>query len=116
MAKSLPLADGFFMPPEWAPHSACYMHWPHRPDTWRQGAKPARVAFTEVAKAISRFEPVVMGVRTDDIESAQQNLQGCPGISLLEMDSDDSWMRDMGPTFLVSKPSTGPKDKVSRKL
>ena len=95
------------MPPEWAPHSCCFMHWPHRLDNWRRGAALARLAFAETIRAISRFEPLILGVRGEDMESAQQHLHDCigssgsGGVELLEMDSDDSWMRDMGPTFLV---------------
>ena len=65
MAKTLdttPLADGFSMPAEFAPHAGCWMLWPERPDNWRLGALPAQQAFANVATAIARFEPVTVGV------------------------------------------------------
>ena len=43
-------------------HTRCWMLWPQRPDTWRNGGKPAQRAFVEAARLISRFEPVTMGV------------------------------------------------------
>ena len=64
MAKTLdstPLADGFSMPAEFAPHAGCWMLWPERPDNWRLGALPAQQAFANVAAAIARFEPVTVG-------------------------------------------------------
>ncbi|MDX1269369.1 MAG: agmatine deiminase family protein, partial [Oceanisphaera sp.] len=33
---------GFHMPAEWAPQQAVWMIWPHRPDNWREQAKPAQ--------------------------------------------------------------------------
>ena len=57
-----PKQDGFRMPGEFEPHEGCWIIWPERPDNWRLGAKPAQKVFVEVAKAISRFEPVTVCV------------------------------------------------------
>src|SRR5262249_22284312 len=59
---SNPAADGFAMPAEFAPHAGCWLLWPERPDNWREAARPAQLAFTQVAAAIARFEPVTVGV------------------------------------------------------
>jgi agmatine deiminase len=99
--KSTPLNDGFAMPAEFAPHAGCWMLWPERPDNWRQGAQPAQVAFTEVATAIARFEPVTMGVSPGHYEFARTQLP--PHIRVVEMSHDDSWMRDVGPSFVVDR-------------
>lgn len=50
-----------------SPHPASmgcrtWMLWPARPDTWKENAGPAQVAFAAVAKAIAQFEAVVVGV------------------------------------------------------
>lgn len=39
-----------------------WMLWPARPDTWKENAGPAQIAFAAVAKAIAQFEAVVVGV------------------------------------------------------
>jgi agmatine deiminase len=96
-----PAQDGFSMPAEFAPHAGCWMLWPERPDNWRQGAQPAQRAFAEVAAAIARFEPVTMGVSAAHFEFARQQLP--PQIRVVEMSHDDSWMRDVGPTFVTGK-------------
>ena len=101
-----PKEDGYRMPAEWEPHERCWMLWPYRPDNWRDGAAPARAAFAAVIAAIARFEPVTVCVRPEDRPSALQHLGGIRDVTLLDMDSDDSWMRDVGPTFLV--PATDP--------
>lgn len=104
MAKTLestPLADGFSMPAEFAPHAGCWLLWPERPDNWRAGAQPAQQAFAEVAAAIARFEPVSVGVSADYFEYARAHL--APNIRVVEMSHDDAWMRDVGPTFVTNK-------------
>ena len=95
---STPRADGFAMPAEWARQSRCWMMWPSRADTWRAGAAPARAAFAQVANAIAEFEPVVMGVAAAECERARKLLGSA--VELQVIDSNDAWMRDIGPTFV----------------
>lgn len=98
--NSHPKKDGFRMPGEFEPHQGCWMLWPERSDTWRLAAKPAQEAFAEVAAAISRFEPVSMGVSEQQYDNARQLLPD--RVRIVEMSSDDAWMRDVGPTFVVN--------------
>jgi agmatine deiminase len=97
--ESTPAADGFRMPAEFEPHSGCWMAWPERPDNWRLGAKPAQRAFTAVAEAIAASEPVTMGVSDRQFESCRSLLS--PAVRVLELSTDDAWLRDSGPTFVV---------------
>jgi agmatine deiminase len=96
---STPAADGFRMPAEFAPHRGCWMLWPRRPDNWREQAAPAQQAFAAVAKAIAQFEPVTVGVHPAAFEQARRALE--PRVRVLRLDSDDAWMRDVGPTCVV---------------
>jgi agmatine deiminase len=101
---STPAADGFRMPGEFEPHSGCWMLWPERPDNWREAARPAQLAFAEVAAAILRFEPVTMGVSTAQFAVARTLLP--EGVRVVELAHDDSWMRDVGPTCVVNSRGT----------
>lgn len=96
---STPAADGFRMPGEFEPHSGCWMIWPERPDNWRLGAKPAQRAYTAVAEAIAASEPVTMGVSDAQFEHCRAML--APTVRVVELSSDDAWIRDCGPTFLL---------------
>lgn len=98
MFNTTPRQDGFKMPGEFENHSRCWMLWPERTDNWRLEAIPAQNAFADVAKAISEFEPVSMGVSKTQFETAAKLLPS--GVDLVEMASDDAWMRDVGPTFV----------------
>lgn len=98
--ESTPKADGYRMPGEFEPHKGCWMIWPERTDNWRNGAKPAQQAFIKVAEAIAEFEDVTMCVSDRQYMAAKEVLS--PKIRLVEMSNDDSWMRDVGPTFVVN--------------
>ncbi|HTQ12650.1 MAG TPA: agmatine deiminase family protein [Rhizomicrobium sp.] len=96
-----PARDGFSMPAEWAQHVRTWMCWPCRVEAWGgpDGLLRARQAFARVARAISTFEPVVMCARHEDAAEARL---ACGGkAEIFEVALDDSWARDMGPTFVA---------------
>lgn len=97
---STPKKDGFRMPGEFEKHDGCWMIWPERPDNWRLGGKPAQKVFTEVATAISAFEPVTMVVSNAQYDNARTMLP--EQVRVIEMSNDDSWMRDCGATFVIN--------------
>ena len=87
------------MPGEYEPHSRCWMAWPSRPDNWRVDAGPARDAFAAVATAIAATESVTVAANPGDGAGARAALG--LGMEVVEIPSDDAWMRDIGPTFVV---------------
>jgi len=95
---TIPKQDGFWMPGEYEPHEKCWMLWPQREDNWRLKAEPAQKAFSKVAQAISQFEPVIIGVSKSQLETARNILPS--DVEIIEIESDDAWMRDVGPTFV----------------
>lgn len=96
---STPAADGFRMPAEFEFHSGCWIAWPERPDNWRLGGEPAQRAFAAVAEAIVAAEPVTMGVSDAQFERCRSLLS--PAVRVVELSSDDAWLRDTGPTFVI---------------
>ena len=96
-----PAADGFRMPGEFEPHSGCWLLWPERPSNWRLGAKPAQAAFAAVATAIATSEPVTVAASRQQYLQARAMLPHA--IRVVEISSDDAWMRDVGPTFVVNR-------------
>src|ERR1700690_977369 len=97
-----PARDGFAMPAEWSPHVRTWMCWPCRIETWGgpDGLLRAKQAVARVARAISSFEPVVIAVRASDAAEAKLATSG--KTELFEVSLDDSWARDIGPTFLTA--------------
>ena len=100
--ESTPKADGFHMPGEHEPQERIWMLWPHRTDNWQYGAKPAQQVFADVARAIAHFEPVTIGVKPVDYAAAHCLFKNDQLIDIVEMESDDAWIRDCGPAFVVN--------------
>jgi agmatine deiminase len=100
------MALDFSMPAEWMPHARTWMAWPCRRGAWDgpQGLARAKSAYAAVARAIAHFEPVVMATRPEDADEARE----ATGCEVFEVALDDSWARDIGPTFV-----TGPSGRAA---
>jgi agmatine deiminase len=98
---STPAADGFRMPGEYERHAGCWMAWPERTDIWRLGARPAQAAFAAVAEVIQLSEPVTVAVSDAQYEHCRATLS--PSIRVVELSTNDAWMRDIGPTFVLDR-------------
>lgn len=94
-----PRALGYRMPAEWHPHRRCWMIWPGADCVYHRDLAPARAAFAAVARAIARFEPVSMWTNPADGAAARAALP--QEVTVVEGASNDCWMRDTGPTFLL---------------
>jgi agmatine deiminase len=97
-----PAADGLSMPAEWSPHRSSLVSWPCREKSWRGHIAAARVEYAEVIRAIQRFEPVHVLSSPETLIEARATL--LEDSDLVQVDLDDSWIRDNGPIF-VSSPS-----------
>ena len=103
MAKTLkttPSQDGFYVPGAWQPKKQCWMIWPQQSDVWPAGAKLAQAAFVRVASAIAESEPVTMCVSAAQFQNARARLPDT--VRLVEMSTNDAWMRDSGPNFVIN--------------
>jgi agmatine deiminase len=89
------------MPAEWERHAGCYIAWPCNPGTWHGHDEAVKAQYAEVANAIRRFEPVTMLTPPRLVSEARAFLE--PDVEIVEMDLDDSWVRDNGPFFVTSR-------------
>jgi agmatine deiminase len=109
------------MPPEWAPHLATYLVWPHNRETWPGKFEAVPPIFARIAAAISHFEPVRILIQDETLVPSILELINAAGgldgeqlrtdrISFLPIPTNDSWIRDFGPTFLnrVKADTAGP--------
>lgn len=95
-----PSDDGFYMPAEFSAHFGCILIWPHRRDSWQFGAYAAQRAFVQLIRLISESEKVIVCARFDDYDNARSALPS--QVRVVEMSSDDSWARDVAPTFVTN--------------
>jgi agmatine deiminase len=83
------------MPAEWEAHEQTIMSWPTLREIWGDTFDQAKAEYAETARAIRRFEPVLMVVNPGDERDAAKRCG--PGIDVVSIPIDDSWMRDSGP-------------------
>lgn len=98
-----PAEDGFYMPAEYAHHEATVMIWPVRPGSWPCGGTEAKKTFTEIADAIAESETLYMLAYGDGFVEAKETLKGHANIKVINIETDDAWARDVGPTCVINK-------------
>ncbi|GAB3114932.1 agmatine deiminase family protein [Janibacter alkaliphilus] len=99
------------MPAEWTPHERTWMAWPSSGYTLGDDpaeADLARRTWAAVARAVAAFEPVTVVVEGHDLHTAREHLgtDTAHPVDLVIADLDDAWMRDIGPSFVLSERGT----------
>ena len=96
------------MPPEWAPHRATYLVWPHNRDTWPGKFEAIPPVFARMAAAIAEFEPLRLLVADEEMAAAARAAILAAAGAAARLDrigftmvaTNDSWIRDHGPIFV----------------
>jgi agmatine deiminase len=106
MSRDTPRAVGYRMPAEWEPHTATWLSWPHNIETWPGKFEPVPQVFAQIVAALHQHEAVhILAGSAEMEESARQALRarGCdgPNVRFFRILTNDAWMRDHGPIFLV---------------
>jgi agmatine deiminase len=107
--EGTPAKKGYSMPAEWAPHKATWLSWPKDPLTF-----PPRIinrveeTYCKMVHALQPGEKV--NILVDDGNQEEharrvlaKNGAGEENLVFRKIKSTDVWMRDYGPTFLVSR-------------
>jgi agmatine deiminase len=118
---SYPADLGFRMPAEWEPHSATWLAWPHNPETWPgQDMANIEAVYFQMIKALAKGETVHLLVnRESDASNIKELINNyaltSQNIIFNIIQTNDAWIRDYGPNFLVRETSSG-KREVSANL
>ncbi len=99
-----PAAGGWRWPAEWEAHAATWLSWPHNPDTWPEGLGPVEDAFVAMVRALAPRERVRVNVADAAMEARVRGLVGAEAsqaVDCFPFPTDDAWVRDHGPVFLV---------------
>ncbi len=96
---------GYRMPPEWAPHQATWLSWPHKEASWPGKLDRVLPVYAKAVAALARSEPVHINVNDAAMEaSAREHLAaaGAAGeIHFHHFPTNDAWCRDHGAIFVV---------------
>src|SRR5690554_318569 len=95
------------MPPEWAPHTATWLSWPHNPDTWPgcfDGVEPTMAA---AAAALAETELVYINVlgaaHEAHVRGLLKRLAPPDRLRFFHIPTNDAWVRDHGPIFVTRR-------------
>jgi agmatine deiminase len=102
-----PQKDGFFFPPEWAPHKSTWLSFPWNIDTWEDRFENIYPSYFCFIKEVSQNEEVCINVANDEVRQlvqAKLSEYNIPTerIHLYDFPTNDSWCRDHGPSFVVN--------------
>ena len=91
----------FRLPAEWEPHAATWIAWPHRQATFLGPFAAIPPAYERLARLVAGHEPVRIVGSPDVLAAPREALADEPNVSFVEVPTNDSWIRDTGPVFLV---------------
>lgn len=96
---STPEKDGFYTQSEFDRQFATWLGWPYNPGTFN--LKKAQLAIETVARIISKHQRVYVVAPPSVWISVVELFKNNNNIYVVELLTDDSWLRDIAPTFLV---------------
>ena len=102
MILNKPSLDGFYFPSENSPHEATILMLPYRKDTWRNGGLNARKIFLEMARIIIKYEHLYIAIDPSIYDSSKEFFE-LENTTIIKMNYNDSWARDIMPTFITNK-------------
>jgi agmatine deiminase len=102
-----PAQLGYRMPAEWEPHEATWIAWPHNKGDWPGKFGPIPWVYAEIVRHLSRVEEVNILVTGDRMRERVGERLAAVGadagrIRFMEAPTDRVWVRDSGPTFVVT--------------
>jgi len=98
----------FRLPAEWEPQAGVLLAWPHAETDWAPRLEQVETTCAALAAAITRFEPVVVCVADAEVRARCERLLIDAGadaarLRLVEIEYDDTWLRDSGPISLAGR-------------
>ncbi len=105
--QNTPLALGYSFPPEFAPHFATWLSWPHKEASWPGKIDVIYPFYAAFIKELSRVERVHINVSDEKMKDfALQHIKAA-GADLSKVfffyhPTNDAWCRDHGPAFLIN--------------
>ncbi len=102
-----PQAEGFYFPPEWHPHAATWLSWPHNEETWPNGIAKVYPSYIAFIKLLTKAEIVHLNVNDASVESQVRATLVDHEVDISQVKfhlnpTNDAWIRDYGPSFLIN--------------
>ena len=117
---STPSSQRFFMPAEWEQHSSTWMAWPHNADTWKlNDLREVENIYIEIIRILVTGEHINILIENKSSQIRLISLLNASGLNTKkiyfhEILTNDVWIRDFGPNFIVRESSTGRQIAINR--
>lgn len=95
----------FVFPAEWERHEATWLTWPHNAETWPNNLAAAQAEFEAFVRTIAETESVRLLTHENVKADLESRFASHPKIELIPLPTNDSWIRDYGPTFVKERAS-----------
>lgn len=98
--------NNYYPLPEWYPQDATILVWPHRYTDWSNSLDEISNTYLDITKVICKYQPVLIICFDHDHNASISKLcsdYGCdmPQIIFIEIETNDTWVRDYGPQLLL---------------
>ncbi|MBI5635338.1 agmatine deiminase family protein [Candidatus Micrarchaeota archaeon] len=110
MERQSPSSLGFSMPAEWEEHESTWVIFPHNENTWPDGRlEGVQKVYAQMLARVSVGEKVNLLVESNSVKELagklifENDFANRQNIFFHSIPTMDSWIRDCGPTFLLSK-------------
>jgi agmatine deiminase len=99
--------SGFYFPAEWAKHTATWLSWPHKEESWPGKIGLIYPKYCEFIKALTEGELVRINAGTETMKAFAIEQLTAAGVNLNKVEffdfpTNDAWCRDHGPAFLIN--------------
>lgn len=98
------LRSEFRFPAEWESQTAVWLAWPHQRDTWPGRFERIPPFFQNYATLISESTPLRVIASGESRRVAESMIGNRANIEIVEVATNDCWVRDFGPTFVFHQP------------
>jgi agmatine deiminase len=97
-----PVEAGYRWVAEWERHEATWIAWPHNERTWPGRFATIPSVTERMIRILAEVEHVhVLGGSPEGLAQASQALEGVANTTVHNIATNDTWIRDFGPTFLL---------------
>jgi len=94
-------STNFRLPAEWERQAGVLLAWPHAETDWADRLADVETTFAALARAIAAHEPVLICVGDEQVRLRAQALLGeTQNCRFVQIEYDDTWLRDSGPITL----------------
>ncbi len=104
---SNPRQNGFHFPAEWAKHTATWLSWPHKEESWPGKIGLIYPKYCEFIKVLTEGELVRINIADEQMMAFAKQQLTAAGVDLTKVEffnfpTNDAWCRDHGPAFLIN--------------